>query len=103
MAATVVITTFENETDARNISRKIVQDGVAACASIIPVHSIYVWDGSIQDSPECMVIFKTTSDNGKRLCQAIGDCHPYTTPEILRLDTDHVSHPYMRWLSDSVH
>ncbi len=103
MGAVVVISTFPDVDAARKVSSRLVREGAAACASIIEVaSSIYVWEGILQDSPECMVLFKTTAENGGRLCERIGQCHPYDTPEIAQIAVENINHPYMRWLADSV-
>lgn len=103
MGAVIVISTFPDIDTAKNISSRMVREGVAACASIIQVaSSIYLWEGSVQDSPECMVLFKTTAENGGRLRERIGECHPYDTPEIAQMAVENINHPYMKWLADSV-
>lgn len=103
MGAVIVLSTFPDIDTAKNISSRMVREGAAACASIIQVaSSIYVWDGSIHDSPECMVLFKTTAENGGRLRERIGECHPYDTPEIAQMAVENINHPYMKWLADSV-
>lgn len=103
MGAVIILSTFPDVETARDVSTRMVREGAAACASIIEVaSSIYVWEGSMQDSPECMVLFKTTSQNGGRLRELIGQCHPYDTPEIAQIAIEEINHPYMRWLADSV-
>lgn len=103
MGAVIVISTFPDVNVAKDISSRMVQEGAAACASIIEVaSSIYVWEGSLQDSPECMVLFKTTVENGGRLRERLGECHPYDTPEIAQIAVESINNPYMKWLADSV-
>lgn len=103
MGAVIVISTFPDVDTARKISNRLVRERTAACASIIEVaSSIYIWEGSLQDSPECMVFFKTTAENGGRLRERIGECHPYDTPEIAQIAVESINKPYMKWLAGSV-
>ncbi len=97
----IVISTFENEQDAHGISRKLVESGLAACANLARVRSIYAWHGRVQDQGECLVFFKTTSSSAKALKKEIAKLHPYDVPEIVELKMADVSKPYMKWLVGS--
>lgn len=100
--AIIVVSTFQDEGSAKEVAEKLVREGAAACATMFPVRSVYVWDGSLQDSPEHMVLFKTTSGNGPRLRNRILECHPYDTPEIMQIPAEGVHGPYLEWLAGSV-
>lgn len=100
MGMVVVVSTFADMDSARRVSASAVQDRMAACASMVPVRSIYEWEGSLEDSAEYMVIFKTTSQKAGALSEYLSEHHPYDTPEIASIRVQDVNGPYMRWLSE---
>lgn len=97
----IVISTFANEQAAHNISRKLVESKLAACANLVPVRSIYAWRGRVEEEGECLVFFKTTRSTAKFLKKEIARIHPYDVPEIVELKMTDVSRPYMEWLVSS--
>lgn len=97
----IIISTFANEEAARDISKKLVESGFAACANLLPVRSVYTWRGSVEEQGECMVFFKTTRSSAKALKKEISTLHPYDVPEVVEIKMADVSKPYMGWLVDS--
>jgi len=97
----VIISTFANEESAQGISKKLVDAGLAACANLTPVRSIYTWRGRVEDQGECMVFFKTTRSSAKALKKEIAKLHSYDVPEIVELKMADASKPYLEWLVDS--
>jgi periplasmic divalent cation tolerance protein len=97
----IIISTFANEQAAHGISKKLVESGLAACANLVPVRSIYIWRGRIEDEGECLVFFKTTLSSVKALKKEIARVHPYDVPEIVELKMADVSKSYMAWLVSS--
>lgn len=97
----IIISTFANEETARGVSKKLVEMGLAACANLAPVRSIYTWRGRVEDQGECMVFFKTTRSSAKALKKEISKLHPYDVPEVVEVKMADVSRPYMEWLVGS--
>lgn len=99
----VVMSTMPTETVASEIARAVVSEHLAACANIIPtVRSIYLWKGAIHDDPECLVMFKTSSDCVQSLIERVRSIHPYDVPEIISLPIE-TGHPgYFNWVMDCV-
>ena len=53
-----VYATFGSEEEARRIARQVVEERLAACANILaPCHSIYRWQGQVEEATEVPVIF----------------------------------------------
>lgn len=70
---------------AEKLAHQMVSEHYATCVNIIPnAISIYSWEGKIERSSECLVIFKTTSSRAEVLREQILQAHPYTTPAILQ-------------------
>lgn len=99
--ASIVISTFRDEKFAADTANVLVARRLCACATLVPVHSIYTWKGSVQNEQECMVLFKTTNAAKKMLMRTIAELHSYDVPEIIAFDMSGVSSTYYGWLQDS--
>lgn len=99
----LVLTTFANSEDAATVIRKLVEEKLAACGTIIPgARSIYLWKGEIEDTAEAMVFFKTAAEKLPALQTRLRELHPYETPEIIALDPTGVSQDYAAWVAEQV-
>ncbi len=100
----LVLVTCPNLSEARNISRAIVQKRLAACVSIhtSPVESIYRWKGKIETAREHLLLIKTTTRRLKSLERELLRLHSYDTPEFLVLPISSGSRAYLSWLRNCV-
>ena len=98
----ILLSTYPNEQTAIKIAKKIVKAKLAACVSLTKARSFYWWEGKIEDSNECLAIFKSVKGNTKRLREAIAKSHPYKVPEIVELKVSSVSKSYLDWMVESV-
>jgi periplasmic divalent cation tolerance protein len=97
--ARVVLTTAGSREEARRLGRTVVEEGLAACVSLIPdVESIYRWKGAA----ETMLVIKTGADQVAALEARLHQLHSYETPELLVFEVDAGSHPYLEWLAGSL-
>jgi len=70
-ALVVLVTAPDHETAAR-IGRTLVEEGLAACANVLPqIRSIYRWQGEINDEGETLMLIKTTRSVQARLTERI--------------------------------
>ena len=101
--ARVVLTTVANREEAARIGRTLVEERLAACATLIPgVESIYRWQGEIETDAESLLLLKTGPDQLAALEARLRELHSYQTPEFLVLTVDAVSQPYLEWLQESL-
>lgn len=99
----VVLVTAGSEEQARQIARDLLEKKLIACANLVPVRSLYVWDGEVQDDPEVLMIIKTTSAVfQEKLVAAIQAQHSYDVPEIIGMPVIVGSLDYLKWVSDEV-
>jgi len=92
--------TFPEIETARRIARQLVTENLAACANIIPaVESVYRWQGKIENTPETLVLFKTTADRYDAFQEKLKSLHPYEVPEIICLRIVDGLPEYLRWVS----
>jgi periplasmic divalent cation tolerance protein len=101
--ARIVLTTTANSDEAARLGRTLVEERLAACATLIPgVQSIYRWQGQVESATETLLLIKTGSENLAALEARLHELHSYQTPEFLVLPVEAASHPYLDWLLASL-
>ena len=100
MEPVVVLCTFPDLDQARQIGAALVERQVAACVNLLPgVESIYRWEGKVERAGEVLALIKTTRYSD--LEAAIRELHPYEVPEIIALPVVAVLPDYLKWLTES--
>lgn len=101
--AVVVMVTAPTAEKAAEIARALVEEGLAACGNVIPgLRSIYRWEGTVCDEPECLLILKTERPRVEALRQRVISLHPYQVPEVIALPVVEGHRPYLEWIFRSV-
>jgi len=99
----LVLTTTATPEEAAELGRTLVEECLAACATLIPaVQSIYRWKGEVESSTEILLLIKTGPDQLAALELRLHKLHSYETPEFLVLDVGSDSQPYLDWLQSSL-
>ena len=99
LPARIVLTTTANPDEAARLGRILVEEKLAACATLIPaVQSIYRWKGEIESSTETLLLLKTGPEQLATLEARLRELHSYETPEFLVLVVAAASQPYLDWL-----
>lgn len=98
-SARIVLTTAASLEEANRIGRTLVEERLAACATLIPaVESIYAWKGSLETASEAILLLKTGSDQVSALEARLHQLHSYETPEFLVLPVESGSRAYLAWM-----
>ncbi|MGA2084679.1 MAG: divalent-cation tolerance protein CutA [Terracidiphilus sp.] len=101
--ACIVLTTAATPEEAGRLGRTLVEERLAACATLIPaVQSIYHWKGQVESATETMLLLKTGHDQLAALEARLHELHSYQTPEFLVLRVEAASQPYLDWLQASL-
>lgn len=95
----VVLVTSPDEEKAAAIARTLVEEQLIACANLVPkVRSIYRWQGAVHDEAEVLLVMKTRAERFEALRERVKALHPYSVPEVLRLDVGAGHQPYLDWV-----
>jgi periplasmic divalent cation tolerance protein len=97
----VIVSTYPDKKSISTIAHVVVQRKLAACVNYTKINSVYSWKGKIEDAKEFLALFKTTKESKQKLKEEIARSHPYDVPEIIELQMDDVSLPYLQWLEES--
>ena len=95
----LVLMTAPDAATGERIGRALVQERLAACASVIPgVVSVYLWEGELRTDGEVQVLLKTRRALVDRLFGRAAELHPYEVPELMAAPLAGVSEPYRKWV-----
>lgn len=95
----LVLSTFPTEDKAREIARTLVEEGLLACASVLPpVRSIYRWQGMMHDESEVLALLKCPVGGYPALEQRLRELHPYELPEIVAFEPAGGLPEYLAWV-----
>ena len=98
----VVLVTASSRQEAAAIAEFLIQSKLAACVSLLPVFSIYIWQETIHHDEEWQLLIKSERSRFAELEAKIRELHSYEVPEIIALPIVAGSQPYLRWISDQV-
>jgi periplasmic divalent cation tolerance protein len=66
---------------AESLALALLERRLVACASLLPVRSLYHWQGRIERDSEVLLLLKTRPEALPALRQALQELHSYDTPE----------------------
>ncbi|MUG92124.1 divalent cation tolerance protein CutA [Scytonema sp. UIC 10036] len=98
----VVLVTASSVEEAETIANALVEAKLAACVSIMPIHSIYTWQGQKHKEQEWQLLIKTDLGLFSTLEKKVRELHSYQVPEIIALPVVAGSQPYLQWISEQV-
>lgn len=99
MKFALVYITHPSEEKAREISDRLLEKKLIACANIFPITSAYWWQGAIQHEGEWVSVVKTTLPVWERLKEEVERIHPYEVPCIIKLEVE-ANKAYYKWIAE---
>ena len=103
MQVNFVYMTAGSGDEARSIGKALVEAKLAACVNIIdPMHSIYMWEGKLQEDTEVVMIAKTTDGKVGKLIETVKSLHSYDCPCILAMPVHAGNQAFLDWIGESV-
>jgi periplasmic divalent cation tolerance protein len=101
MSSSVLIgfCTCPDSSSADRISEALVSEGYAACVNQISgIKSTFLWQGSIEQESEILLLVKTTEDRFPALVKRVRELHPYELPEIIAVPVTAGLPEYLQWI-----
>jgi periplasmic divalent cation tolerance protein len=98
-----VYATFASDEEARRIARQLIEERLAACANILAsCHSIYRWQGKVEEAAEVPVLFKTRADGAAALVERLGALHSYDVPAAVVWPIAKALPDYAEWVAETI-
>jgi periplasmic divalent cation tolerance protein len=79
----------------------LVESHLAAGVQIMPIESIYRWDGEVVEDQEWLLIAKTRSERFDAINDVVSEMHSYEVPPVLIVEMARASRPYRDWIDKS--
>lgn len=95
-----VYTTVGTEAAAKDLARALLDERLVACVNLLPMQSIYRWEGKVQEEPEIGMLLKTERGRLDALFARLPEMHPYDVPCIEVFGLDRVHPAFGEWVRE---
>lgn len=95
----LVLVTASSEQEAKVLAKSLVESQLAACVSLMPIQSIYTWQGELHQEQEWQLLIKTELAQFETISAKIQELHSYEVPEIVAIPIIAGSNSYLQWIS----
>lgn len=96
----VVMVTTATEAEALSLADQLVAENLAACVQILPIQSIYRWQGAVHRDLEWQLLIKTRITLFEQVRDRLLALHSYEVPEIIALPIIAGSPAYLNWVKE---
>ena len=98
----IVLSNAGSGPEAQHIARTLVEERLAACVNVVPrMHSIYRWQGEIEEAEEWMMWIKTTQKRAGQAIARLVELHSYELPAALIIPITGGHDAYLKWITSS--
>ena len=92
-------TTVETHEQALDLSKKLVDARLVACAQVDgPITSVYHWNGKVEQSEEWGLTLKFPAEKEGELSRFLAANHPYEEPQWVHWESE-ASAGYAEWVN----
>lgn len=98
----LVLITCGQEEEARLIARRLVATSSAAGVQIVPIESIYRWQGEVVEDHEWLLVIKTRAEMFGSIEAIVDEMHSYEVPPVVAIDISDATAPYLAWIDANV-
>lgn len=92
---------FPDEPAAERTADALLSEGLIACANLLPIRSLFVWQGARDESREVAMLCKTSARLLDRAVERMAELHPYETPAVVGWRCDAAAAPTLAWLAET--
>ena len=98
-SAIIIFITAPTSDKANEIADALVNERLAACATIIPqIKSIYWWEGKLCRDEEVMILAKSQKALFPEIMSRVQSLHSYEVPEIVSIPIVDGLPAYLEWI-----
>jgi periplasmic divalent cation tolerance protein len=98
--ALFVYVTAKDKAEALAIGRTLVEERLVACVNIVDnLHSLYWWQGRVQESAEAAFIAKTRGDLARAVTERVKALHSYEVPCVVFLPLVDGNPDFLDWIA----
>ena len=94
-----VVTTTDSEQAAGELAEAIVAARLGACVHVMPITSVYRWEGAVTRDAEWRLVVKTTQDRLDELMAFVKQRHGYDIPQLVATELVAGSQDYLDWIT----
>lgn len=97
----LIYATYPNKEEAQDVSKRLLEARLVACANIFQPHSsMYWWKGEVASEDEVAVIYKTQRHHFEAVRERIVQYHSYDVPCVVSMRLQDLNPEFMRWIAD---
>lgn len=96
--AVILTTTVDDDQAVDRLIAALLEPRLAACAQVSPVHSVFWWQGRLQQADESRIQVKLPAARVDAAIAAIRAVHPYEVPEIVVTPILDGNPDYLAWI-----
>lgn len=98
MTPVLVVVTCGSPDEARTIGRRLVEIRLVAGAQVLPIESVYRWEGEVVHDDEWLLVCKTVSDRYQEIEEEVGELHSYEVVPIYMIAMSAAGRSYSAWI-----
>ncbi len=92
--------TFESDEAAKEMIKQLIEEKIIACGNVLPINSVYLWEGAVCNENEFVAILKTSKTNVDKTRDRIEELHKYDVPCIIHWEVK-CNDSYYNWILKS--
>jgi len=94
--------TAPTKAEAKEIAVSLVEEGLVACANVIPgVESYFLWEGEMAKATEYVIILKTKAKNQDKIVRFVKELHSYECPCVTFMPIEGGNEDFLNWVEES--
>lgn len=94
-----LVTTTGSQEAAHDLAEAIVRARLGACVHVMPITSVYRWEGEVTRDAEWRLVVKTAADRLDELMAFVRLRHSYDVPQLVATRLAKGSDDYLDWIT----
>lgn len=96
----IITTAVSNLTDAKKITKSLLEKRLIACCQMQEINSSYWWEDRIENTKEYLLTMKTKTSLYREVEEEIVNLHPYEVPEVEMIELNDGYYRFINWIKD---